>query len=119
MVAFHAFPRLILVSRNYLTSQLGLLYQLLQIRQLSILLFTMKFTLVSLVAVFAVTVSASPAVSKRGCNVLGCITGLAPAIESCAEALIFEGDDIWADIQCFADAAADILDPPSACNGCF
>ncbi|TDL20668.1 hypothetical protein BD410DRAFT_790623 [Rickenella mellea] len=79
----------------------------------------MKFTLVTLLAVFAATVSASPAVSKRGCDVLGCIGALAPAVASCAEALVLEGEDIFADIECFIDATDDILDPPSACNGCF
>ncbi|TDL16056.1 hypothetical protein BD410DRAFT_844719 [Rickenella mellea] len=79
----------------------------------------MKLTIVAVLAAAACTVTANPAAVKRGCDILGCIEALAPAIVSCAAALAEEGENILEDIECFNDAADDISDPPSACSGCL
>ncbi|TDL16058.1 hypothetical protein BD410DRAFT_795789 [Rickenella mellea] len=79
----------------------------------------MKFTIIAVVAAVACTVTANPTTIKRGCNVLGCLEALAPAIVSCGLALAEEGENPFEDVECFIDAAKDIAHPPKVCNGCL
>ncbi|TDL15356.1 hypothetical protein BD410DRAFT_845255 [Rickenella mellea] len=79
----------------------------------------MKFTILAVLAAVACTVTANPAAIKRGCDVLGCLGALAPAIAICAAAAAEEGANPAADAECFFEAANELGNPPSVCNGCL
>ncbi|KAJ6487205.1 hypothetical protein C8R47DRAFT_1128051 [Mycena vitilis] len=79
----------------------------------------MQFSLVALLAIAAVTVSASPLrLRQTTCDLKTCILDLAPAVVSCASAAAQLGADAFSDAGCVVAAVKDGVELPAPCNGC-
>jgi len=79
----------------------------------------MRFSLAAVVAALAAGAAASPTLGRRSCDIVGCVTALAPDVETCATAAISEGTDILGDFNCLTDAYSLVTDFPASCAGCF
>ncbi|KAJ7290047.1 hypothetical protein C8J57DRAFT_1705548 [Mycena rebaudengoi] len=82
----------------------------------------MQLTLVALFAVAATGVTAvptHPVFSRQGsCDIIGCVSALAPTVVSCGTAAVSLGADIVADGGCLIDAAKIAINLPDSCSGC-
>ncbi|TDL15349.1 hypothetical protein BD410DRAFT_854759 [Rickenella mellea] len=95
--------------RGKQTSPPGLYSTLRTADNSSLPLFTMKFTIIAVLAAVASTVTASPAIGKRSCHAFKCVAALAPAVVSCAAAAAEDG----------ANAAEDISNPVRIISASF
>ncbi|KAH7096143.1 hypothetical protein BKA62DRAFT_720580 [Auriculariales sp. MPI-PUGE-AT-0066] len=80
---------------------------------------TMRFAVVSSLALLAGSVAASPLMKREGCQMLACVIKVAPLAASCSPAIAANGLDMDADFTCLKDSFQFLTSFPTECDGCI